>query len=701
MPVPFRRLIPPAAALLALAPVGAWAQTLNFYGVTGLVDMPSAEMQPDGELSANIGWFGPTLRNTLTFQITPRLQGSFRYSGVDGLAIGGFGPNDVYYDRSFDLRFRLLDEGRYMPAVTIGLQDFIGTGQFSGEYIVATKSLTPRVKVTGGVGWGRLGSYESFGSTGTRPPPDTGRGGKPNTGQWFRGPAALFGGVEWQVNDRLGLKVEYSSDAYDLEERQGIFKHRSPLNFGAEYQLTDSVRLGAYYLYGSELGLAAHIALNPRNRPTKGVTGPAARAVVPRPDRRADPDAWSPEWTAQQGAPAILRSNLEKRLAEDGLAVEALAVSGTRAELWLRNPRYDAGAQAIGRAARALTAVMPASVEVFEIVPVVDGMPLSKVRLRRSDIEALEHAPANAAGLRARAEIVDNPRRPADAQNGTGTYPALSWSISPYSRLSYFDPDAPVRGDLGLRFAGRVDIAPGLVLSGAITQKVAGNLDKYSRVSDSVLPHVRTDGYLYDREDTQLEKLTLAWYSRPGTNLYGRVTAGYLERMFGGVSAELLWKPVDSRLALGAEVNYARQRDFDQRFGFQNYSVVTGHVSAYYAFDNGFHGQVDVGRYLAGDWGATVALDREFANGWRVGAFATLTDVSFNDFGEGSFDKGIRVTIPLNWAIGTPTRAQSTAVLRPVQRDGGARLAVDGRLYETVREYHTQGLDAQWGRVWR
>ena len=33
--------------------------TLNFYGVTGLIDMPSAESQPDGQLSTTVSRFGP------------------------------------------------------------------------------------------------------------------------------------------------------------------------------------------------------------------------------------------------------------------------------------------------------------------------------------------------------------------------------------------------------------------------------------------------------------------------------------------------------------------------------------------------------------------------------------------------------------------------------------------------------------------
>jgi hypothetical protein len=169
--------------------------------------------------------------------------------------------------------------------------------------------------------------------------------------------------------------------------------------------------------------------------------------------------------------------------------------------------------------------------------------------------------------------------------------------------------------------------------------------------------------------------------------------------MFGGVSGELLWKPVGSRLALGVEANYVKQRAFSG-LGFQDYSVATGHASAYYEFGNGYLGQVDVGRYLAGDIGATVTLAREFENGWKVGGFFTLTDVSSEDFGEGSFDKGINLTIPVNWFLGTPTKQTNSMTIRPIQRDGGQRLEVPGRLYDQVRSGHRNALEQNWSGVW-
>jgi hypothetical protein len=262
----------------------------------------------------------------------------------------------------------------------------------------------------------------------------------------------------------------------------------------------------------------------------------------------------------------------------------------------------------------------------------------------------------------------------------------------------------PLKGDVGLRLSASYDFSPGLVVSGSIHKELFGNIERSGDPSTSALQPVRSDASRYGKfGDPALETLTLAWYARPAENLYSRVTFGYLERMHAGVSGELLWKPVDSRLALGVELNYTRQRDTDGGLGFDeyDYDVVTGHVSAYYDFGNGFLGQLDVGKYLAGDVGATIAIDRVFVNGWRLGAFATLTDVSSAEFGEGGFDKGIRFAIPLNWALGNQTQRTIGATLRPATGDGGARVNVDGRIYDSIRDYHTGALDPEWGRVWR
>ena len=702
------QIIPQAASEPRFTPLPA--PSLSFYGTPGLIDMPSAEMMPDGQFTTGISYFAGQARFNLSFQAFPWLSATFRYSAINDLNLFGF---STYYDRGFDLRMRLLKERKYRPGITLGLQDFAGTGIYAGEYIVATKnfelpafgaSRTPgRLKLNAGIGWGRFGSHGGLGSSGARPSFVGGTvGGQLAYDQWFRGPFALFGGAEWLVNDRLGLKLEYSSDDYVTETQvSSVFEKKSPFNFGVEYQVSPRTRLGAYYLYGSEFGLNMQIQLNPKY-PTTPTRISAPQPIVPRPPRAVNPAAWDEAWAASAAgrlsAAQQLQGLVAQTLKKDGLRLESLDISANAVELRFSNQRYTSMANAVGRAARALTATMPSSVETFRVIPVQGGLALSAVTIRRSDMEALEFAPLNSEALLAVTGISDAPPLSDTAITGE-RYPVASWSIAPYFTPSYFDPARPIRMDAGLALRGAYSPAAGWIASGTIRHRLAGNI-KDGRPSNSVLPHVRTDAVLYAQEDTTLNNLYVARQWRPGRDLYARVTFGYLEAMYGGISTELLWKPVASRLGLGVEANYVRQRDFDQRLGFQEYSVFTGHASAYYDFGGGYQGQMDVGRYLAGDVGATFSLDRVFDNGWLVGAFFTLTDVSAEEFGEGSFDKGIRFSIPLTWFLGNPSRKRLGTTIRPIQRDGGARLNVPGRLYGQVRQAHKTALTGQWARAW-
>ena len=77
---------------------------------------------------------------------------------------------------------------------------------------------------------------------------------------------------------------------------------------------------------------------------------------------------------------------------------------------------------------------------------------------------------------------------------------------------------------------------------------------------------------------------------------------------------------------------------------------MTGHFNLYYKNDLFFPVDIHLsyGEYLAGDIGYTFDLSRKFNNGVTMGAFFTKTDVTSEQFGEGSFDKGVYFSIPLS-----------------------------------------------------
>lgn len=677
---------------------------MSTYGTPGLIETPTARSLEDGELAFTSSLVGPTLRNTITFQILPRVSGSFRYTRIEGGQADGT-PN---YDRSFDINFQLFDETELRPAVALGLRDFLGTGVYSGEYLVATKRFGTRLEVTGGIGWGRFAGRDSFTNPlgviddrfETRPGGFSGTGGQVETGKWFRGPASIFGGLAYRVSDRTSLFAEYSTDTYDRDTQQGLIDISSPLNVGVSYRFRNGIDMKAYMVGGEEIGAQFSYVLDPRKRSAPGGLETAPQPVGSRRDLAVA------EWnnSARGGGPDAAAQVLETRLADDGIILQGFEMSRTRATVRIQNDRWPAEAQAAGRTARAMANTLPPEVEQFTVVLQNEGVPVSRVITNRSDLEKLQYDYDGSWNSYTRARIEDAADEgPVGASTAiSNAYPVFDYSLSPYLAFSFFDPDNPVRAEAGPQLKLSYQPAPGLTFAGRFRYPVAGNIEDSDRVSDSKIEPVRTNAVRYAREsELEINTLTAEYQFRPGKDLFGRVTAGYLEDMFGGISAELLWYPVGSRLAFGAEVNYAQQRDFDMLFGFQDYGVVTGHASAYYDFGNGFLGQIDAGRYLAGDWGATFSLDREFNNGFRVGGYFTLTDVSSDEFGEGSFDKGIRFEVPLTWFTGQPSKTVLAQDIKPITRDGGARLKVDNRLHRQIRDIRGKELRDGWGRYLR
>ena len=120
--------------------------------------------------------------------------------------------------------------------------------------------------------------------------------------------------------------------------------------------------------------------------------------------------------------------------------------------------------------------------------------------------------------------------------------------------------------------------------------------------------------------------------------------------------------------------------------------------------DTGYYNylaQIDYGKFLASDLGQSIKLTRDFRNGWKVGGFFTLTDVSFDDWGEGSFDKGIFFQIPLNPIIPYETRSFVQDGFKPLMGDGGQRIDVKGRLYQLTSDKTQSNLLNTWPRIWR
>ena len=66
----------------------------------------------------------------------------------------------------------------------------------------------------------------------------------------------------------------------------------------------------------------------------------------------------------------------------------------------------------------------------------------------------------------------------------------------------------------------------------------------------------------------------------------------------------------------------------------------------------------------------------------RFGAWVTLTTASKEAYGEGSFDKGMYVSIPFDELMSTSTMRRANLTWDPLTRDGGAMLSHYYSLYD-------------------
>lgn len=602
--------------------------------------------------------------------------------------------------------FRLINEGRYIPAVAIGLRDFLGTGTYSSEYVVVSKTFTPHLRGSVGLGWGQLATHGGFSNPlgilsdklRTRPGGFTGLGGRVEAKRFFRGDVAVFGSLEYQVNPDLGILAEYSSFSYQLE---GLGQRRkTPFNFGFRYRISEGATVGGAIIQGTDVALTANFALNPKKTSTYGTRLTAHAPVLSRP-RESGQTEWPADWTGQKGDwETALTDAWEPVFVQEGMRLGRVDLEDTRAIIRVENLRHEVLARAIGRTARISTYGLPPSIEEIVVIPTINGVEGTAVTINRSALEAGEFAIDGAQQVLSVARFEDPLRF-----NGGNRYwqprwsgrPAFSWSVSPYMDTSYFDPSMPIRADIGVKAALSYSFAENLTVNLDAKQRFLGNISGGSIGPASPgYPRVRTNSLLYSSSSPVIERATLGYTFRPAANLYGRVSVGLLERMYAGASAELLWAPVNSPFAFGAEFNALRQRDPGTLVGINNLRMNSWHVSGYYSFGDGFNAQLDLGRYLAGDLGGTLILEREFASGIRVGAYATLTNMPFDVFGEGSFDKGINVSIPIATLLGRPTTTRNTTALNSITRDGGARVRIADRLYPNIRDARTGAIRRSW-----
>lgn len=705
---------------LAAAPAGLPTRlrdpvlTGNDWGGIGLLQTPSARMAPAGELSIGFSRAYPYSRLNVTMQPLDWLELSYRYTSISGVRYGpqSLSGDQSYKDKGVDLKVRLLKETASLPELAIGARDMVGTGLFSGEYVVANKR-TGNFDWSLGLGWGSLGSRGSLGNPfgvisdrfNTRGNATNPGGGQFGLNSFFRGPTSLFGGVQMQTAwDPLVLKLEYDGSDYKFNNQFAITPPKSPFNFGAVYRVSPSMDL----TFGVQRGKVATLSV--------AFHAPLARLATPKTN-----DPVLPRFVPERPITANWSTTAEDLKAHTGWRVAAINKQGAVLRVEFENAEAVYWRDMVERATAILHRDAPADVNEFHFVYQNRGAVLASHVVNRDrwvKPQARPLPPSEVTSQRdASARFLTSDSRgekPMDEPIGTyqGT-PAETPAINSISVLRSQPTASHFSGDFGFALKQSLGGPDGFILyqaslegrsewhltkstwlSGALNLRLFDNYDKFKYTADSQLPRVRT----YVREYLTTSRVTmpnlqLTHVSQLSSNQYISLYGGYLESMYAGAGGEWLYRPFAGPLALGVDVNAVRQRDFDQMFGLRDYRALTGHVTAY--IETGWNdvlAKVSVGQYLAKDKGVTLDLSRRFSNGVVFGAYATKTNVSAAQFGEGSFDKGIYFSIPLSAMFTRSTPDVSVFTWAPLTRDGGAKLNRAYPLYELTKVRDARAL---------
>jgi len=328
---------------------------------------------------------------------------------------------------------------------------------------------------------------------------------------------------------------------------------------------------------------------------------------------------------------------------------------------------------------------LPPEIELVDLIIVEDGHPvhtLSSKRYRPTDLYYGGSFGDQIAILKGR-----------DLE-GTKFINNLAWRFSPIdvtlaNKFQFFDPEEPIRYQIYASLRSSLRINHNTRLKGGYALDLKNSFDSVSTTTNSQLTIVRSDVGNYLREgQSGIHHLYFEQRDHLAPQIHYRAYAGILENMYSGVGGEVLFQPHSSRVAVGASGNWVKKRAYDRKFDHLDLETHTAFISGYWAtpfynYDLGVH----VGRFLAGDHGAAFELRRSFANGFVVGAFATFTDVSAEEYGEGSFDKGLFFKVPFAALFGKNTRGSYSTRLRSLQRDGGQRLEnFSGNIWFNLRE---------------
>lgn len=618
--------------------------SFNNHGVIGIINMPSARFY--NESSYGLSFYGgnPDQKITMTSFPFDWMEASFFYTNIKDKPYCDELPDPVcsqdYKDKGFNIKLRLKEEGA-LPAIAIGINDIAGTGLYSSEYIVGSYGIN-RTDIHFGIGWGMMNGsnnsfknplgyiYDSFNER-----PDDVETGQFQAGRYFSGKTVSpFLGISHSFNEKILFNLEYDSTL--TPGMVGYESSDKRFSFGLEFNLNKNFTIGLSNERGSYTSFKFIYKNNPKDQNYRYEYKKTETKNI---DNKYEALIKNLE-ANDIGVNKIMESSKE-------IGIELTQYTHPNIDIIediIKSASFDAGIK----------------------------KPIKK-EIRIANLKGVSEY---------NKEFENNSlmiyQRSTKKEFNTKT----NLNFRPYlaSREEFF------KGALLVENNSEFIIRNNFFFSSNLKYSITDNFKDLNIPPVNTYPaQVRSDVKEYLKnfgEGIFIGRAQFDYHLTPKINHHLMISAGILEEMFNGVGFEYLYFKQDSNYALGFELFDVTKRDYRMRFGTLDYKNVTGSLNFYYRNYNliPFDAKISYGEYLAGDEGLTFELSRSFLNGTKFGVFASFTDVSSEDFGEGSFDKGIFFNIPIY-------RNFINYSWRPLTKDPGAKLNRKHTLHDLLIKF--------------
>lgn len=611
--------------------------TSNNHGSIGLINMPSARFHD--ESSYRFVLYDGTPDQKISFIAAPYdwLEASVFYTNIQGKPYPGYEKYQDFKDKGFNLKVRLKKEDN-LPALAIGINDLAGTGLYSSEYLVASYGVG-NFDFHAGIGWGNMDGFQDFSNPLTkisdrflsRPDKTKDQGGSIDIDRFFSGnTASPFFGISYLLNRKTIVKFERDNTVKD--ESIDFEKNEIDYSFGIDYLLTENFTIGAAFERGNYFSLRFSFKGSNKDKPPY-------------------------RYKSRDNISENKYDNFRNLLNANGIGVNSI----------------EEGDNQIGVE---ITQFSHPSIEVIEEIIMSakkdSGIEKDIVANKKiADLNVIEEFDSSFNGTL----IYQRPKK-------RGFNSSTNLSLRPFiaGREGFLKVAALVENN------NEYIIRDNFFFSSNLKYSIWDNFDDLTIPPPDTYPaQVRSDVKDYLRNFDKgviVGRAQFDFYKTIKRNHHIMFTGGILEEMFSGYGIEYLWFDPSRNYAMGFEVFDVTKRDYKLRFGTLDYENITGHLNFYYRnyYAIPFDAKISIGEYLAGDFGSTFELSRTFKSGIKFGIFATNTDVSAEQFGEGSFDKGIFFDIPIFGNL-------INYSWRPLTKDPGQKLIRKNSLHDLLIKF--------------